>query len=193
MITKDNIRIEQLDNNEIGLIDQYTREHFDDKFISTRPSQFETGKKYNPDFLGIIGEWAFLRYFDKEADLPSYLKSRPLFQSDRGDFQFGKEVNIDVKNQICNVNPLYLLNTNNFTANVETKHLKKDFLTHFVMCLYNPEYQRVYIMGYIKKEELMKFGNIANKGEFNGKFTYKQDAYVLEYKYLSPIMELVYG
>lgn len=193
MITKTDVRIEQLDNNEIGLIDLYTKEHFADSYISTRPSQFETGKKYNPDYLGIIGEWAFLKYMNpQEADLPTYLKSRPLFRADRGDFQFG-EINIDVKNQICNVNPLYLLNTNNFMANIETKHIKKDFLTHFVMCLYNPEFQRVYIMGYISKDLLIKFGSKVRKGDQNGKFTYKQDAIVLEYKYLDPIVELAYG
>lgn len=192
MITKSDIRIEQLDINEIGLIDSYTKEHFTNSYIVNRPSQFEVDKKYNPHYLGIVGEWAFLKYISPASELPAYLKSRPLFQSDKGDFQLSKYINVDVKNQICNVNPLYLLDKDNFIANIEKKHLDKDFLTHFVLSLYNPEQQRVYIMGQISRHDLKTFGTKARKGDRNGRFTYKADNYTIEYKYLSPVRDLVY-
>lgn len=188
MITKNNIHIEILDKDQIYMVDLYCQLHFG-KWIENRRSQFET-KTTNPNFIGILGEWAFQKRLDSDVALSEYLHKRQLGRADRGDFVIHKalwEDIIDVKTQVCNYNPIHLLHKPDFLANIEAKHLKKDFITDFVFCTYQPSESRIYLMGQMSKEDLKRHAELHERDEEMQHITFKAETYTIPYRYLEPI------
>lgn len=192
MITYKDIKLITLKEAHIKAIDEYCKEHFPDKYIDQKPSQVMLAEKegINPNFIGMAGEWAFRSTItgdDSMEALEDYLRDRPYWKTDVGDFQLNEKV-LDVKtkyNKRDTVPPLF------FNATMESGHLDKDYLTDFVFCNYLVPTDTVALMGGLSKEEIRQCGTFMKAGEqFKEKpATIKKDICLVKYEDLRPIKD----
>lgn len=186
MIDYKDIQKVELEEEEIQRIDSYIEEKFPIEQISRKSSQFEySASKYrNPNFLGVIGEWAmFKRYSDTSLD--TYLSKRRLYQSDDGD-GVASGFRFDIKTSTSN-SLLKEYNYARWRGTVQEKHIEKEFIDIFIFAEYSPSEKCVYIMGYIEKENLIQIADNRKKGEVYGNYGVKADCYSIQYGHLQPM------
>lgn len=211
MIKPSDLKTIALFKNDLDKISQYVDQHYSkDKFSKdiVNSSWLNTNKPLNPNFTGIVGEWALASDNEPGLSVVEFLGERPIMLSDSGDgmafpFSYPRVVNkkfviFDIKTGGWNVKYRFSLSTANFralvlkTLDVLGRNKEKDYqkIDAFVFGIFIPDKMQCIFTGWYDKEELFRDAELVDK-EFevsDGKVMHRY--YAIPHSQLRPISEL---
>jgi len=154
------------------------------------------GTNIDTNERGMRGEFAVVKHFDPDADLDQFLADRPYRMADFGDLILqGKTTKIfDTKAKACHVAPKTLLSEDRWIASLDAKFFtdRYSYLDAFIFVANHMEKNRIYIMGWLTKEEVHSYGEVHEIGSIvPGNWSptsYEQ--WTVPYRRLHPMSEL---
>jgi hypothetical protein len=211
MITSNDLKTILLPENDLDKISTYSETNFSRGRYNAdtiKATWINTEKKLNPNFTGIVGEWALSSDNEPDLEVDQFLKERPLV-SDAGDgmafpFCYPRMITtdgviFDIKTGGWTSTYDFSLKTTNFKAfavnrlNIKGQPTTKNYskIEAFVFGVFLPGKSKCVFTGWYDKEALFREAELVER-EFdtpNGKVTHEYFAF--PHSQLNPFSDLL--
>jgi hypothetical protein len=174
-LTEDHIWPITLEPHEVKKIEEHCNTYFDKNQIDFRPSQYaySRGGTWNPNERGMRGEYAGLKFFTgNKCNVDDFINGRPYRTSDKGDVILEgqtKTLIFDYKLKTMSWRMSHLFSEeygDTYMASMDAKFAKEshDYLDGFIFSLHNKDLNTVYLIGWILRDDFVKYAQLVPKG-----------------------------